>query len=103
MTHPTTDLDDTVHQRARLGILGILAEVRRADFNYLRDTLDLTEGNLSRHLQVLQDAGYIRIEKTFEGRRPRTWVSMTREGKNAFATEVEALRALIERFDGSRA
>ncbi len=102
MTHPTTDLDETVHQRARLGILGILSEVRRADFNYLRDTLDLTEGNLSRHLQVLHDAGYVHIEKTFEGRRPRTWVSLTRGGKRAFASEVKALRQLIERFDGNR-
>lgn len=102
MTHPTTDLEDTVHQRARLGILGVLSEVRRADFNYLRDTLDLTEGNLSRHLQVLNDAGYVRIEKTFDGRRPRTWVSMTRDGKSAFVMEMKALRQLIERFDGSR-
>jgi DNA-binding MarR family transcriptional regulator len=102
VTHPTTDLDDTVHQRARLGILGILSEDRRADFNYLRDTLELTEGNLSRHLQVLHDAGYVRIDKTFEGRRPRTWVSLTRDGKGAFAAEVKALRLLIERFDGNR-
>ncbi len=102
MTHPTTDLDDTVHQRARLGILGILSEVRRADFNYLRDALGLTEGNLSRHLQVLGDARYVRIEKTFEGRRPRTWVSMTREGKTAFALEMKSLRQLVERFDGER-
>ncbi len=102
MTHPTTDLDDVVHQRARLGILGILSEVRRADFNYLRDTLELTEGNLSRHLQVLNDAGYVRIEKTFEDRRPRTWVSLTRGGKSAFAVEMKALRQLIDRFDGNR-
>ena len=61
MTHPTNGLDDTVHQRVRLGVLTILSESRRADFTYLRDSLELTDGNLARHLQVLGDAGYVRI------------------------------------------
>lgn len=103
MMHPTGTLDDTVHQRVRLGILAVLSEIRRGDFNYLRDALDLTEGNLSRHLQVLEDAGYVQINKTFEGRRPRTWVSMTRSGRGAFTREVSALRALIQRFDANGA
>jgi DNA-binding MarR family transcriptional regulator len=97
MSHPTNALEDTVHQRARLGILAVLAESRRADFNYLRDALGLTEGNLSRHLRVLEDAGYVHIDKMFEDRRPRTWVSMTKRGRAAFASELESLRALIAR------
>ena len=56
--HPTNGLDDTVHQRHRLGILTITAEAR-ADFGYLRDALGLTAGNLSRHLTVLEEAGLI--------------------------------------------
>ncbi len=102
MSHPTNALDDTVHQRVRLGILAVLAESRRADFNYLRDALGLTEGNLSRHLRVLEEAGYVRIDKTFEGRRPRTWVSMTKLGRSAFASELDSLRALITRVSGER-
>jgi DNA-binding MarR family transcriptional regulator len=84
-----------VHQRVRLGIMAVLSEVRRAEFNYLRDNLELTEGNLSRHLQVLGNAGYVQTEKTFEGKRPRTWVSLTNAGRKAFAAEVRALRRLV--------
>ena len=98
--HPSQRLDDTVHQRVRLGILAVLAEADRADFSYLRDQLGLTDGNLSRHLQVLEDAGYLRLRKSFEGRRPRTWVSATRAGRAALAAEVAALRQLIARLDG---
>ncbi|HEX2240811.1 MAG TPA: transcriptional regulator [Actinomycetota bacterium] len=100
--YPTDAIDDTVHQRVRLGILAVLSEVRRADFTYMRDALGLTEGNLSRHLQVLENADYVQVNKTFEGRRPRTWISLTRSGRNAFAKELGALKALIERVDGPR-
>lgn len=93
--HPSTLLDDTVHQRVRLGILAVLAEAVRADFAYLRTELGLTDGNLSRHLQVLEQAGFVAVEKAFEGRRPRTWVAATPEGRAALKAEVAALRALI--------
>ena len=97
MTHPVNDLEETTHQRVRLGILAVLAESRRADFSYLRGTLELTDGSLSRHLRVLEEAGYIRVEKTFEGRRPRTWISLTRAGRAALDAEVAALRRLLDR------
>ena len=96
MSHPTTELDDVVHQRVRLGILAVLTEASRADFNFLRTTLSLTDGNLSRHLQVLEDAGCVEITKVFEGKRPRTWVKATKRGRDAFARELEALRALVD-------
>ena len=94
--HPTNGLDDTVHQRHRLGILTITAEAR-ADFGYLRDALGLTPGNLSRHLTVLEDAGLIQVEKGYEGRRPRTWVGITSTGRAALAAEVAALAELVRR------
>ena len=94
-THPSQRLDDVVHQRVRLGILAVLAEADQADFGYLKETLGLTDGNLSRHLQVLEEAGYVRIEKTFDGRRPRTWVGATKAGRSAFNAELAALRDLI--------
>lgn len=95
--HPTNGLVETVHQRHRLGILTITAEARRAEFGYLRDALDLTPGNLSRHLTVLEDAGMVKVEKGYEGRRPRTWVSITRRGRSALAAELDALAALVRR------
>ncbi|HEV8229488.1 MAG TPA: transcriptional regulator [Candidatus Limnocylindria bacterium] len=97
MSHPANDLDDTVHQRARLGILAVLAEARRADFIFLRETLELTDGNLSRHLQVLEEAGHVRIEKVFDAKRPRTWVSATAQGRAALRAELASLRRLIAR------
>ena len=93
--HPSQRLDDVVHQRVRLGILAVLAEADQADFAFLKDSLGLTDGNLSRHLQVLEEAGYVKIAKTFEGRRPRTWVTSTKPGRAAFASELTALRELI--------
>ena len=93
--HPTSGLDETVHQRHRLGILTIAAEAQRADFRYLRDTLELTAGNLSRHLTVLEDAGMVKVEKGYEGRRPRTWVRITRQGRSALAAELDALASLV--------
>jgi DNA-binding MarR family transcriptional regulator len=101
VTHPALQLDDTVHQRVRLGILAVLSEARRADFAYLRDALDLTDGNLSRHIAVLEQAGLVTVEKGFEGKRPRTWVEATRAGRRALAAEVKALRELIALVDAS--
>jgi DNA-binding MarR family transcriptional regulator len=95
--HPVEGLDEIVHQRARLGILSVLVEAGRADFGYLKGTLGLTDGNLSRHLQVLEEAGLVQVDKTFDGRRPRTWVSVTKTGRKALAAEVAALRDIIAR------
>lgn len=97
--HPSIRLDDVVHQRVRLGILAVLEEARRADFAYIRDALDLSDGNLSRHLRVLEDAGLVTVEKGYEGRRPRTWMSATKAGRRALSDEISALRELMERVD----
>lgn len=95
LDHPTSGIDETVHQRHRLGILTISAEADRAEFGYLREALDLTPGNLSRHLTVLEDAGLVNVEKGYEGRRPRTWVRITREGRTALAAELDLLAAIV--------
>lgn len=93
--HPASGLDDVVHQRARLGILTILAEAGEADFTYLRRTLDLTDGNLGRHLEVLVGAGHVTVDKAYDGRRGRTWARITERGRQALWVEVRALEALI--------
>jgi DNA-binding MarR family transcriptional regulator len=93
--HPTNGLDEIVHQRHRLGILTIAAEAKQAEFRYLRETLGLTPGNLSRHLTVLEDAGLIEVEKGYAGRRPRTWVRITRRGRSALDAELNVLAGLV--------
>ncbi|MGF7120674.1 transcriptional regulator [Rhodococcus sp. TAF43] len=96
MTHPTNDLDDVVHQRTRLGILAVLSEADSVDFVFIRQTLGLTAGNLSRHLAVLCDAQLIAIDKKESSGRARTWVSITKRGRSAFKAELAILRGLVE-------
>lgn len=98
--HPTAALDDVVHQRHRLGILTVLAEAKRVEFGYLKSTLNLSAGNLSRHITVLEEAALVAVEKGYEGKRPRTWVSITATGRKALAAEMAALRALLDRHAG---
>ncbi|MEV6694935.1 transcriptional regulator [Micromonospora sp. NPDC051196] len=97
--HPVNGLDDVVHQRVRLGILTIAHEARRVEFGYLRTQLELTGGNLSKHLSVLEEAGLIEIEKGYEGRRGRTWITLTAAGSTALADEIGRLKLLIARVE----
>jgi DNA-binding MarR family transcriptional regulator len=98
-SHPANGLDDVVHQRARLGILTIAHEARRVEFSYLRDMLELTAGNLSQHLSVLENAGLVTIEKGYAGKRARTWVTLTKAGRIALAEEIAHLKLLISRVE----
>jgi DNA-binding MarR family transcriptional regulator len=95
--HPALSLDETVHQRVRLGILTVLNEAE-CTFTNLRDELALTDGNLSRHLRILADAGLIEVHKGYEGRRPSTWLKLTRAGRKALRDEVAALERLVARY-----
>ena len=99
MTHPANGLDDVVHQRVRLGILAIAQEARRVEFGFLRTTLELTAGNLSQHLGLLENAGLITIEKGYAGKRARTWITLTSAGRAAFAQEIAQLKLLISRIE----
>ena len=93
--HPIHDLDDDVHQRVRLGILAALHGLARADVNHLKTTLELTDGNLGRHLQALEQAGLVNQTRTTGAGRPRTWVKITAKGKRALREEVQTLQRLL--------
>jgi DNA-binding HxlR family transcriptional regulator len=96
MNHPIHDLDDVVHQRVRLGILATLIGTGRTDFSTLCRGLDVTKGNLGQHLRMLEEAGYVVIDKAFENRRPRTQIAVTGHGRSAFAREARAVRRLLD-------
>ncbi len=98
--HPVLALDETVHQRVRLGILAVLGEATETTFALLRDELQLTDGNLSRHLRVLEQAGLLEVRKGYEGRRPCTWLRLTAQGRTALREEVAALERLVARVRG---
>ena len=97
--HPANGLDDVVHQRVRLGILTITHEARQVEFGFLQTTLELTAGNLGRHLAVLETAELIQLEKGYEGKRPRTWVTLTPAGEAALRAEVAHLKQLIRQVE----
>jgi DNA-binding MarR family transcriptional regulator len=97
-SHPALAFDDVVHQRARLGILAVLTEAGQADFPYLRSVLGLTDGNLGRHLEILDNAGLIMISKGYHRRRPRTWATITAAGRRALDGELASMQALMERL-----
>ena len=102
--HPAGGLNEIVHQRVRLGILAIAREARQVEFSYLRTNLELSPGNLSQHLGVLENAGLISVEKGYAGKRARTWISLTNAGRAALAEEITQLKLLIsqiERADSS--
>lgn len=79
------DLDRVIHEPARLAIVAVLAACQSADFVYLRHATGMTQGNLSAHLSKLEEAGYVTIEKRFQGKVPNTLCALTDEGRAAFA------------------
>ncbi len=75
--------DKIIHEPARLRIMMILSGVESADFNFLLSTLGLSKGNLSRHVEKLELAGYVKINKIFKGKIPNTSYQLTKKGTNA--------------------
>ena len=89
------ELDRVIHERVRLGIVSSLAVNGSLTFNDLKAILNLTDGNLSAHARKLEDAGYIRCDKSFEGRTPRTEYRLTKKGKSELTEYLEHMEALI--------
>lgn len=92
-------LDDAFHSKVRLGVMTILVS-GPTDFTALKNRLQLTGGNLGAHLRVLEDAGYLDIEKKFVGRRPKTTYRITPLGRRAFRVYLKDLESVI-RLAGS--
>ncbi|MBX2930145.1 MAG: transcriptional regulator [Saprospiraceae bacterium] len=89
------DLNKAFESRARLGIMSSLMVNDFIDFNALKDLLDLTDGNLAGHTRALEQAGYLRVEKSFIGRKPNTRFAITPEGRAAFEQHLELLEKII--------
>jgi DNA-binding MarR family transcriptional regulator len=94
------ELDPLLHERGRMAIVSVLAAVDRMTFTELRDTLEMTDGNLSVHLQKLEDKSYLAIDKQFVGRRPQTTCRLTRTGRQAFTRYLDQLQAIVEQGRG---
>ncbi len=90
-----TTVDKLIHEPARLAVVTILDAVDSADFLYLQRATGLTKGNLSVHLQKLEDAGLIEIIKTFQGKYPRTLCNLTQKGKGQFQAYKEQIKGVL--------
>jgi len=93
------ELNEIIHQPVRLRIMATLVTLEQndeVDFTYLRNLLDVTDGNLGAHLRKLEEAGYITINKTFVERKPRTYVFATAEGRKVFQEHVAALESILK-------
>jgi len=91
------ELDRTIHEPARLRILMILSGVDVADFSFLLETLGLTKGNLSSHMDKLEKAGYVEVIKSFQGKMPHTDFRLTDAGRvalTAYWAELDAIRKM---------
>jgi DNA-binding MarR family transcriptional regulator len=94
-----TTLNEVIHQPIRLRIMAVLAALPpelQVTFNSVKNTLELTDGNLGAHLHKLEVAGYITITKTFVRNKPQTYIEITGEGRQAFAEHSAALREILE-------
>ena len=92
-----TSLDRLIHEPARLLIVTILASVASADFLFLQRETGLTRGNLSAHLSKLEEAGYIKIEKTFKGKLPLTVCKLTPLGGKALTTYRQQMKNFMKK------
>lgn len=75
--------------------MSVLMVADRVNFNSLKDTLQLTDGNLASHLRALEEAGYLQVEKQFVGRKPNTQYKVTTQGTEAFSNHLDALERLV--------
>jgi DNA-binding MarR family transcriptional regulator len=92
------EFNETIHQPVRLQIMAALVTLgaeEEVDFTYLRDLLEVTDGNLGAHLRKLEESGYIQIKKEFVERKPRSFISATQPGREVFNQHVEALESIL--------
>ena len=93
---PFLQLDRVIHEKGRLAIMAALAATPELSFTELRDTLDMTDGNLNAHIRTLHEEGYVYITKAVQHNRPLTTCSLTSAGRKAFAEYVDLLEQVLK-------
>lgn len=94
--HARHRLDEVIHAPVRFSVVAALAKVENAEFAAVRDAVELSDSVLSKQAAQLEAVGYVAIKKGYVGKRPRTWLSLTAEGRKAFEAHLAALRAIAE-------
>ena len=93
---PFLQLDRVIHEKGRLAIMSALAASPELSFTELRDTLAMTDGNLTTHIRTLQETGYVSVAKTYRDNRPLTTCSLTPAGRKAFASYIDLLEQIVQ-------
>ena len=96
MKNPIININKSFENRIRLGVMSILMVNDWVDFNTLKETLDVTDGNLASHITALEKNRYIDVRKSFIGKKPNTSYSASKAGKKAFKEHLDALESLIK-------
>jgi DNA-binding MarR family transcriptional regulator len=94
--HPLADLDHVIHASARLMILTMLYVVESLDYVFLKNQTGLSWGNLATHLNKLEEAGYVSVEKGYQGKKPHTWIHFTEEGRAAFRQYKQNMQQVLD-------
>jgi DNA-binding MarR family transcriptional regulator len=90
--HPRHRLEQPLLHAVRFSIVATLSASEMAEFAFVRDTVEVSDSVLSKQVAVLENAGYVSVLKGYAGKRPRTWLRLTPDGRDAFARHLEALR-----------
>jgi DNA-binding MarR family transcriptional regulator len=93
---PFLQLDRVIHEKGRLAIMSLLAATTELSFTEMRDTLNMTDGNLTAHIRTLNESGYVSVTKAFQGGRPLTTYTLTTQGKKAFAAYINLLEQIVQ-------
>ena len=93
---PFLQLDRVIHEKGRLAIVSMLAASPELSFTEMRDSLGMTDGNLTTHIRTLQEAGYLSVTKSFQNNRPLTTCALTAAGRKAFARYINLLEQIIQ-------
>lgn len=88
-------IDDVIHSRIRTSIMAVLASIEEAEFNFLKEKVNATDGNLSVHLKKLEEAGYVSVKKIFVDRKPVSKYKITNKGYKAFESYIKNLESII--------
>lgn len=99
--HPRHRLDPVIHSPVRLSIVAVLAAADKAQFGFVRDTVEVSDSVLSKQVSILEEAGYVKVKKGYVGKFPRTWLSLSAAGRQAFDAHSAALATIARGSDAA--
>jgi DNA-binding MarR family transcriptional regulator len=96
LSHPRHELDDLLAHPVRFSMVALLAAASKVEFSFVRDHVEVSDSMLSKQVSALEQARYIKVDKGFVGKRGRTWLSITKDGRRTFERHLAALREIAD-------